>query len=221
MAPDARRGVWSALNKGCREPATVGQRFGVRLGRTVSRATSDRLALLPDPRPRLAMGGESLGASRYQGRSRTCRTGSASAFPPAGRQKPKEQHGHCLANVSLEFCFGYAWFLEIELVKLFLARHALHSVRRTDLGPASIGDAEQSNGTKHVWPKQRAVPSYCSSPVVPYNDSLLLAQGVDQADHISRQLEYVIGVDGRWLIGEAVTALIRRNYVVPCICQRW
>ena len=56
---------------------------------------------------------------------------------------------------------------------------------------------------------------------MPYNDSLLLAQGVDQADHISRQLEHVIGVDGHWLIGAAVAALIRCNYVVPCRCQRW
>jgi hypothetical protein len=54
---------------------------------------------------------------------------------------------------------------------------------------------------------------------VSYDDCLRLAEGIDEANNISAQLENVVVLDGLWPVCLAVTALIRRDNVVSCFSQ--
>jgi hypothetical protein len=57
-------------------------------------------------------------------------------------------------------------------------------------------------------------------PVVSYDDCPRLAEGIDEANNISAQLENVVVLDGLWPICLAVAALVRRDDVVSCLSQR-
>ena len=53
-----------------------------------------------------------------------------------------------------------------------------------------------------------------------YEDCLLLAEGIDEANNISAQLENIVVLDGLWPVCLAVAALIRGDDVVFCFSQR-
>lgn len=55
---------------------------------------------------------------------------------------------------------------------------------------------------------------------MPYDDRFRLAEGIDEANNISAQLEKVVVLDGLWPVCLAVAALIRRDDVVSCLSQR-
>ena len=53
-----------------------------------------------------------------------------------------------------------------------------------------------------------------------YDDRLRLAEGVDEANNISAQLENIVVLDSLRSICLAVAALVRRDDAVSCLSQR-
>ncbi len=65
------------------------------------------------------------------------------------------------------------------------------------------------------------MPGDGRTPIVPDDDRPLFPQAMDESNHISGQLENVIGLDWRRPIGLAVAALIRSHHVESSIGQYW
>src|ERR1700730_373841 len=84
----------------------------------------------------------------------------------------------------------------------------------------SIRHAQQNNGAENVGPQQCTMPGNPRPPVVSYDDCARIAEGIDEANNSSAQLENVVVLDGLWPVCLAVAALIRRDDVVPCLSQR-
>jgi hypothetical protein len=102
-----------------------------------------------------------------------------------------------LAYVGLELGIGLAWLLEIQLVKLLLAYRLFHRLSRANVHPRSpnIRHAQENDRAENVGPEQRTKPGDPRPPVVSYDDRLRLAEGVDEANNISAQLENIVVLD--------------------------
>src|SRR5919108_1910505 len=153
--------------------------------------------------------------------------GPAEQETPAhlGRGIPRrrvEEHAYGPADIGLELRLSLARCLEVELIKLVLARHALHRLCGADIRPgaAYVGDAEQDDSLEDVRPQQGAVPGDGSPPVVADDGRPLLPQGMHEPHDISRQLEDVIGLDGLGPVGMAIATLVRCHHAVPRRRQR-
>src|SRR4029077_2354606 len=127
-----------------------------------------------------------------------------------------------LGYVGLELGLGLAWLLEIQLVKLLLAYRLFHCLSRANVHPRSpnIRHAQENDRAENVGPEQRTKPGDPRSPVVSYDDRLRLAEGVDEANNISAQLENIVVLDSLRSICLAVAALVRRDDAVSCLSQR-
>ena len=68
--------------------------------------------------------------------------------------------------------------------------------------------------------EEDGVPGDERTPVVPDDDRRFLAERVDQADHVGRQVMDVVVVDAGRLVALAVAAQVGRNRVKPCLGRR-
>ena len=65
------------------------------------------------------------------------------------------------------------------------------------------------------------MPGNGCTPIVSDNDRPFFPQGMDQSNHVSRQLEDVVCLDWLRLIGLTIAALIRSHHVESCISECW
>ena len=124
------------------------------------------------------------------------------------------------ARVGVELALGDPRFLEVEDVIKVVAVGLLHRLERRGPGPAAVRHAHRDQAGEAVGMEEKAVPRHQRAPVVADDHRRLLAERIDDSDHIRREVLDVVGIDLARLVALAVAAQIRGDRVIARLRER-
>ena len=117
-------------------------------------------------------------------------------------------------DVALELRFGHARLLEVELVELRVVGPG-HDGGRTNRASRPVRHAQSDDRAEAIGAQQSRVPGDGGAPVVASDHGRLLSKAIEQAHHVTDEVEQRVLIDRLGPIGLAVPAHVGCHRMEP------